>query len=152
MPFFSCLGSRKQLPQEQNEQTSPPPYDASNAPEIVESKVVIKASDAPQWHWTNAQCREWIFAVCVHNLGLDAEESRMISEKYEGYGPSMYFNDGAYWKYILGSDQRGGSVFAQIFGSRMEKGGLPKGITFPHFERRIEMEVKSTESGSSNSK
>jgi hypothetical protein len=40
----------------------PPPYDGE-----------IKASDVPQWLWSNQQCRDWLTEVLVEKCNKDRE-------------------------------------------------------------------------------
>jgi hypothetical protein len=49
----------------------------------------IRAKHAPQWRWTNAECRQWIYLVCNHTLGLDVFELSKIADKLEGCGPNI---------------------------------------------------------------
>jgi hypothetical protein len=50
-------------------------------PEYTVAASAIKATDVPQWVWTNAQCKEWLFAVCYDSLGISPKVSKEIAEK-----------------------------------------------------------------------
>jgi hypothetical protein len=128
MPRRSLFSWLKSPKPKDNEQATPPPY-------TTEDQHAIKATDTPQWLWTNLQCREWIFAVCLDNLGLCVEECQEIADMFEGYGPSIYSNNVFFWEELFGSRARANAVFSQIFAVRNKKGALPPGITYDHFER-----------------
>jgi hypothetical protein len=135
MPLFSYFQKRKRS---STKCTSPPPPYAECDPALPEQVPVtensIKATDIPQWIWTNAQCREWLFAVCSESLGLGVEESKAISEKFEGYGPNIYCLKFEDWLNILGSNPMGRaySVYSTLLSIRHEKGAVPKNVVLNH--------------------
>jgi hypothetical protein len=142
MPRFSFFQKRKKSTKEDS---PPPPYaegdlilleqaHASGIEQVSTLGTEIKATDTPQWIWTNAQCRAWIFAVCSKNLGLGVEESKIISEKFEGYGPNIYCLKFENWVDIFGSDNpsRAESVYSTILGLQDEEGAVPKTIRLQH--------------------
>ncbi|KAN0094259.1 hypothetical protein V8E51_017443 [Hyaloscypha variabilis] len=70
--------------EEAQKNACPPPYSASNDPHY---NLAIKATDVPQWLWSNSQCRAWIFAVCTELLAYSEEEGEDVAAKFTGFGP-----------------------------------------------------------------
>ena len=102
---------------------SPPPY---------QEPETIAPTSVPQWLWTNAQCREWVFQLCVETLGLSVEESRSISDRFDGYGPNIYTMTTAGWEGLLGTKQRGCGVYSAVLSMRDRKGAVPKNVRLTH--------------------
>lgn len=69
-----------------------------------------------------------MFQTCVESLGLDVEESREISDKFDGFGPNMYTMTVAGWDELLGSKHRGCGVWSSILSMRDKKGAVPKNV------------------------
>lgn len=103
--------------------SDPPPY--SN----------IKAFDAPQWLWSQAECQEWITAIHVTYLNYEPKKARAKAAKFEGFGPTLFGNTLSIWRSVLGSDADGHAIFSLIFSLRDELGAMPANTTFPHYER-----------------
>ncbi|CAG8975396.1 hypothetical protein HYALB_00011477 [Hymenoscyphus albidus] len=124
-PFFHRFLNRNKTSKEE----APPPYHSTSA---FSSK--IKAKHTPQWRWSNHQCKEWITAVLVTYLNLPLAEAEAKASQFEGFGPSLFERDHAWWEWFLG-DGVGSPVFSLIFSLRDEPGALPEGITYDHYKR-----------------
>jgi hypothetical protein len=56
------------------------------------SRNGIKATDTPQWLWSNEQCLLWIIAVCVTLLNNSVEEAEEKAARFRGFGPIIFEN------------------------------------------------------------
>lgn len=101
----------------------PPPYDE----ELQPSK--IKGSDVPQWRWSNKQCREWIAAVLVEYGNLEQEEADLQAQKFEGFGPNLFYHTSAKWVEWFG--QNGKCLHCFMYEDYWKKGAVPKGYKWP---------------------
>ncbi|KUJ18015.1 uncharacterized protein LY89DRAFT_668212 [Mollisia scopiformis] len=79
------------LRRRRDSQKEPPPYTEDIASKPTRS---IKATDSPQWRWTEAQCQEWFAAVFVRFLEKSPEEAARLSRSIKGWGPSIYMEVG----------------------------------------------------------
>jgi hypothetical protein len=109
--------------------TDPPPYESS-------LRIGIKATDTPQWLWSNEQCRSWIIAVCVTLLNNSLEEAEEKAKRYRGFGPSIFENNIEAWKSIFQNEYDSESVYSLVMSKRDESGAVPLGWTYPHREAR----------------
>jgi hypothetical protein len=101
----------------------PPPYDTGHR---------VKASDVPQWCWSNKQCREWLTAVLIEYGSLEKQEAELRALKFEGFGPSLFGTTLERWNAHFGS--LGHSIYCLIFEKRKAEGAVPDNMTFSHFE------------------
>ncbi|KAE9376295.1 hypothetical protein N431DRAFT_462140 [Stipitochalara longipes BDJ] len=118
--------------------SSPPPYTPSQSallqsvPDYTATANPIMPTDTPQWVWTNAECKEWLFAVCYENLGLSGEESKAISDNFDGFGPVIYCMDQTDWKKLLGTNHRANGVYAMVYNLMSAPGAVPPGLIIKH--------------------
>jgi len=54
------------------------------------SRNGIKATDTPQWLWSNQQCRSWIIAVCVTLLNNSVKQAEEKAARFRGFGPMIF--------------------------------------------------------------
>jgi len=101
-------------------------------PQYTVTDEPIEATDTPQWAWKNAQCKEWLFAVCYESLGLSGEEAKAISDKFDGFGPVIYCMDQKGWKNLLGTTHRANGVYATVYNVMREPGAVPPGLIIKH--------------------
>jgi len=101
---------------------APPPY--SNE---VQTRQ-IKASDIPQWRWSNRQCREWLAAVLIEYGNLEKEEAERQARQFEGFGPRLFSTFFETWVKWFGAN--GSCIHNIIYEMFYEKGACPKGIRF----------------------
>ncbi|TVY41201.1 hypothetical protein LOCC1_G006936 [Lachnellula occidentalis] len=66
------------------DETAPPPYDHKY------EAIRHKATDLPQWRWSNKECRQWITAVLVEYGSIGREKAGTQARKFEGFGPTIY--------------------------------------------------------------
>jgi hypothetical protein len=52
----------------------------------------------------------------------------------------MYSKSSEHWDQIVGGEGNSNGIFSIIFSKRSNKGGLPRGTTFPHFNKESEAE------------
>lgn len=119
----------------------PPPY-SPNSPSqcaacgnIQISPPSIKATDIPQWRWTNAQCIEWLTAVFTVYAGYDQKTAEAKAKEFRGFGPRLWQMGRGDWYVWLGVEV-GGCVYIILMEMYPEKGTHPKGITLSQFEPR----------------
>lgn len=91
----------------------------------------IKATDTPQWLWSNNQCRQWLVAVLETLLHFSPEEAQSTALQFEGFGPSLYLMAAEEWGRMLGRDPAR-SVYGLILSQRHSKGAVPRGTVVPH--------------------
>jgi hypothetical protein len=135
-------------PRTTTENTSPPPpYSTSQNPTNTSPIQSIKATDVPQWLWSNAQCRAWIATVCEDLLGYSDENAEMIASNFAGFGPRLFSMEIEHWHSLLGKNVVGKniadaeSVYALVFGLRREKGAIPEGTTYTHVHSGKKVEL-----------
>lgn len=92
----------------------------------------IKASDMPQWLWSNAESRAWIFAVCVAYLNYSPEESEGAANKFKGMGNQLFARTLIEWGDILPCREDANSMHSLIMSRMHLKGGMPLGFRYPH--------------------
>lgn len=97
----------------------PPPYSDELQPSG------IKASDIPQWRWTNKQCREWITAVFIEYGSLERKDAETRAEKFEGFGPTLCARDSDFWQKQYGP--LGHSIHCLITENYWKEGAVPHG-------------------------
>lgn len=95
----------------------------------------IKASDTPQWLWSEAECQAWIIAFCVTSFNMSICEAERAAKWYEGSGACIYGLDDDSWRTLVPGD-RGTSLCNFLMSRRNEKGAVPKDVIFRHFERK----------------
>lgn len=105
----------------------PPPYESF-------SRDGIKATDIPQWLWSNKQCRSWVIAVCVTLLNNSVEEAEEKAARFRGFGPIIFENNLESWNYVLRDIVDATSVYGLVLGQTREKGAVPGGVSFSHWE------------------
>jgi hypothetical protein len=135
MPFLKKICDRVHLLRDTKSTTNtlatPPAYTASQFAQlqrVPKYTPIIKASDVPQWLWTNAQCKDWLFAVCHVSLGLTGEEAKAITDKFDGCGPVIYMMEYVDWIKLLGTENRAQSIYAYVVNSQQEPGAIPDGV------------------------
>lgn len=112
-------------------EAAPPPYTGEVTIPSALIRHGILATDVPQWTWSNAQCREWLFVVYTSLLNLGIEESRDVAEAFVGFGPELYMMRLDEWDKLVGKD-RARSVYALLLSRRHEDGAAPRSIQFQH--------------------
>jgi hypothetical protein len=95
----------------------------------------IKASDVPQWRWSNLQCRQWLIAVFTTYLNYSEADALAAAKRFDGFGANMYGTTFDGWQKIFGSSA-GAGIFNLIFAARREEGAVPKSVNFPHWKSK----------------
>jgi hypothetical protein len=129
--LHECLPILRDMKSSANHPPPPPTYTATQTAllqRVPNYTTTIKAANVPQWAWTNAQCKEWLFAVCYDTLGLTGEEAKVISDKFDGFGPVLYCMDYKEWYKLLGSENRARGVYATLLNVQHEPGAIPDGM------------------------
>jgi hypothetical protein len=125
------IGSEKTTAATQaTDSKAPPSYSENNilSPKQLKNLKTLAAS-TPQWRWSNAECRAWITAVCVSYLNTTMAEGEIRAARYDGFGANLWSMGWTRWKEICGGNaDEGTSMFNLLFGLRMEKGTVPKGM------------------------
>jgi hypothetical protein len=98
----------------------PPPYNT------------IKASDIPQWRWSNRQCRQWLTEVLVEYGNLERDEAERQAQTYQGFGPNLFSYKSETWFKWFGAN--GSSIPCLIMEMFYAKGACPKNVSFPQAE------------------
>ena len=111
-------------------QSKPPSYNDSLATSATHS---IKASDNPQWLWSQSECRTWIKEVCIHYFDFTLDEALAASENFKGMRASLFQLRGPSWEEIIPGPYAT-ALYSLIFSRRAEQGAVPKNITFPHWQ------------------
>ncbi|KAL2075003.1 hypothetical protein VTL71DRAFT_8783 [Oculimacula yallundae] len=88
---------------------------------------VIKATDVPQWEWSNRQCREWLRAVFEAKYHWDKDTAFLSAERWEGFGPRLYLMTCREWESFLGHE-RGLSIYSLLVGLKHKRGAVPRGL------------------------
>lgn len=142
----SKFSIRKLLKRKSEKESQPPPYSGQERPndnnnENWFAKTAntytylrvqgITARSTPQWRWTNAKCRAWIFEVLVKYLGHTHKAACEKAEKFAGFGPFLWSLDCVQWKEYLGAAE-GQSVFTLLVSMCKEMGTIPKGGRLPN--------------------
>jgi hypothetical protein len=135
MPFLKKICDRVPFLRDTKSTTNTPPTLPAFTPSqlaqlqrVPNYTPIIKASDVPQWLWTNAQCKDWLFAVCHVSLGLTGEEAKAITAKFDGCGPVIYMMEYVDWIKLLGTQNRAQSVYAYVVNTQHEPGAIPDGV------------------------
>ncbi|CZR69815.1 uncharacterized protein PAC_19715 [Phialocephala subalpina] len=85
------------------------------------------ASKTPKWTWTNAQCREWLKAVCVWYLDYNEADAEKISKRFRGFGPSIYSTSLTGWETVLkGQKTDAYAVCTLVYNLQKSKRPLPR--------------------------
>jgi len=147
MPSLSTL--RKLFKRKSDKESQPPPYSAQERPQFSNNENGlakntytylrfhnITARSTPQWRWTNAECRAWIFEVLVKYLGHTNQAACQKAEKFVGFGPALWSLDREAWEQYLG-EVEGQSVFRLLVSMCREFGTIPRGVAFRIFQRSI---------------
>lgn len=92
----------------------------------------IKASDVPQWHWTQSQCREWLTVALSEYCGIGKEQASQIAAKFQGFGPNLWKMREQDWFELVGIEE-GKGMFAIMKEMRGERGAIPSNVGVPHF-------------------
>jgi len=143
MPFSRILQKilRKSKASLDHEDQSPPPYNHTEAlsddtiirlthtPRPKKKAHSIKATDVPQWKWTEAECREWYKLVFMTYLSISRFEAADLANSIDGWGPSIFSRSESQWIYILG-EGRGIAMHTLIVSVRRNKGAVPRNVTF----------------------
>jgi hypothetical protein len=90
----------------------------------------IRASDTPQWAWSNAQCREWLAAVLIEYCNRDPEVARDMADKmFEdgGFGPRLYTTKLVTWERFVGV-RDAECIHGLLVSLRKEKGAVPPSV------------------------
>jgi hypothetical protein len=98
------------------------------------SRNGIKATDTPQWLWSNKQYILWIIAVCVTLLNNSVEEAEEKAARFRGFGPIIFENEVQGWTNILQDNADATSVYGLVLGQTHEKGAVSRGLSFDHWE------------------
>ena len=98
------------------------------------SRNGIKATDTPQWLWSNEQCRSWIVAVCVTLLNNSVEEAEEKAARFRGFGPMIFESEKEGWTNILQDNADVISVYGLVLGQTHKKEAVPRGLSFDHWE------------------
>lgn len=91
MYFFASMLKSLRLASDQN----PPPYQ-------MYSQLGIKATDTPQWLWSNVECRAWLTAVGVTLLNMSIDEAEGYADSFEGSGTYIYNWNCQAWHRLYG--------------------------------------------------
>lgn len=116
--------------------TQPPPYSLAET-SLSKQPLNIKASETPQWLWSNAQCRAWIAAVCIEYLQYSERDAYAAAEGVKGFGPRLFGMRLQEWTQILGNAD-GYSVYTLVFSIARKKGAVPASTTFAHLQNTAE--------------
>jgi hypothetical protein len=136
-------------PFKRNKEPQPPPY-WSLSYLLVKSKFecelgygrnpyshlilpTISASSVPQWLWTNAQCRAWLFAILTTSLGNSKSDALIKAENVKSFGPYSWSMDDVQWRRYLGKEDVQ-SVFNLLVSVSNEQRTVPNRFTFEHLE------------------
>ncbi|KAH7351262.1 hypothetical protein BKA65DRAFT_550224 [Rhexocercosporidium sp. MPI-PUGE-AT-0058] len=110
-------------------QRSPPPspYSQTPPPRLSLSSRRISPSSTPQWTWTNAHCKAWLYEVCTTLLNYSVEDAQAMCEKFLGFGPTLYAMDRADWEALLGQ-YNGMGVYSLLLSARHQAGAVPESV------------------------
>jgi hypothetical protein len=123
------------LRKSQNSQNSPNSSNKIEPPQYEPfSRNGIKATDTPQWLWSNKQCRSWIIAVCVTLLNNSVEQAEEKAARFRGFRPAIFENELEEWTEIFQDEADVASVYGLVLGQTHEKGAVPRGLSFDHWE------------------
>src|SRR4051794_30025803 len=103
-----------------NDQSDLPEYTAllasngePSAQETLHLSPKIKATDIPQWRWSQVQCREWLAKVLGTYLNFTKREAEAKAQEFVGFGPVLFMmNREAWWEWLGG--QVGEGVYALV--------------------------------------
>ena len=90
----------------------------------------IRASDTPQWAWSNVQCREWLAAVLVEYCNRDLTVARQLADNMfadGGFGPRLYTTKLVTWEGYVGKRDAEG-IHGLLLSLRKEKGAVPASV------------------------
>lgn len=96
--------------------------------------VTIRASDVPQWTWSNAQCQRWVAAVLVEYYCKDRKEAERLASQFKSFGPGLWRLGAKDWHTWFGPG--GGVMFDFMFAMYRKRspGSVPTEIRLAHFE------------------
>jgi hypothetical protein len=90
----------------------------------------IRASDTPQWAWSNSQCREWLTAVLIEYCNRDPVVARETADKMfadGGFGPRLYTTKLVTWERFVGV-RDAECIHGLLVSLRKEKGAVPASV------------------------
>lgn len=99
------------------------------------SHLNIQASDTPQWLWSNAQCRAWLYAVCITYLDYTEEAAHAEAARFKGMGVYLYSRNRHGWTTKMGQEN-GTSVYNLLISQASKPGAVPPGIAFPERKKK----------------
>jgi hypothetical protein len=94
----------------------------------------IKASDIPQWKWTNKECRQWLVKVLVEYCSIEKDAADAEAKKFEGFGPILYLMELHEWMDWLG--RKGQAIHSILVPVRHTKGAVPTSFTIKHAKNK----------------
>ncbi|KAL5321468.1 hypothetical protein ACEPPN_009426 [Leptodophora sp. 'Broadleaf-Isolate-01'] len=127
-PAYTASASSSQaIPQElfRRLQQSPPTQPPQPIPSQSPTRIV--ASSTPQWTWTNAHCKAWLYEVCITLLNYSVERALALCWKFLGFGPTLYAMDRSEWEALLGRYD-GMGVYSLLLGVRHQAGAAPDDV------------------------
>lgn len=80
--------------------SQPPAY---AEPKNPYSHLHIKATDVPQWLWTNAQCRAWLYSIFRDYLDYAHDKAENEALSFLGMGCNLYNNNAKNWRDLSGT-------------------------------------------------
>lgn len=93
----------------------------------------IKYSDPPKYKWTNKECKAWIYANLVDNLGRERALAAELANLWEGCGPNLWSQTVSWWKSYLG-DISGIAISCYL--REAYKTECKPHVTFPGYEKK----------------
>lgn len=131
--IFSTLRWGKRTPKEKD-QALPPPYTTLESSVRVQKRSRIKASDVPQWMWSQEECREWITVFCTTYLSFTPKEAEEAAGRWKGMGSRLYsIPDTQSWQAVLPEAAHALSIYNLLFAVKRKDGAVPLGISFRHW-------------------
>ncbi|KAK0103910.1 hypothetical protein ONS96_005018 [Cadophora gregata f. sp. sojae] len=117
-------------PQQEKDVAIPSPTPSLRQRTVSPSRPRITASSIPQWTWTNAHCKAWIYEVCVVQLRYTSQNAEAICNKFTGFGTTLYTMDRTDWEALLGL-YNGMGIYSIILSLKHHADAVMEGIYMP---------------------
>lgn len=128
----SYSNSTKETP---TNKTSSWPYSAleSELRSTCKEGRFLKHKDSPQWRWSNAPCRIWIFLFLTRRCQWGERRSYEKAIEFTGLGPTLFQLNQDEWEKMLGDRMIAMAICAVIYESRLS-GFVPSSVKFEHWK------------------
>lgn len=113
--------------------SQPHPESLRTTPHADPPPPYIRASDIPQWHWSNPECVDWLTAMFEGQFCQRPSKARRTALLFKGTGIDLWTNTLIDWVSLLG-EYPGHELYLSMRLRYMRGGGVPEGIKIPHFQ------------------